>query len=303
MKKIVGFVCTLLVITLGLLQMVHDDSVASEVVQENLDGQLTIHFLDIGQGDATFIVFPDGTQMLVDCSIDARILEALGDVMSFHDNTIDYLVITHPDKDHYGGCVDVLDRFDVGQVIYNGYEKQDSVFWLEFWDVIQAEQAEYTEVTQLTHWEIVSTSVQFLYPDHSLRDNPHIPGDESTTVDANNGSIVLLLSYGTVDVLMTGDAEQKLEEYLIEMYGDKLDVDVLKVGHHGSNTSSIDPLLAVTTPEHAVISVGVDNRYGHPSPRVLKRFERASSTIWRTDRQGTITLTTDGTQFSFSPER
>ena len=93
---------------------------------------LRITFLDIGQGDATFIEFPNGEQMLVDCAEDGKILEALGRVMPYYDRDIDYLMITHPDFDHYGGCTDVLNRFEVKNIVYNGFKKEYDDLGFEF---------------------------------------------------------------------------------------------------------------------------------------------------------------------------
>ena len=306
MNKLILFLCVLLAITLGAIWYVRvqqgyfftpPQAPSDLVLTQDQEAQdvLTVSFLDIGQGDATFIVFPNGEQMLVDCAIDARILEALGRVMPFYDRDIDYLLVTHPDKDHYGGCPDVLDRFEIGHIIYNGYEKKDSTEWQAFWHFVQSEQAVHTDINKNQTMSIASTTITFLYPDHDLRVSPYVPLEEKKKEpNANNGSIVFLLSYGDIDMLFTGDAEKEVEQYLVDTYGSELDVEVLKVGHHGSNTSSIDPFVAEVTPEHAVISSGKENKYGHPSPRVLKRLERAHSTIWRTDIQGDIILSTDG---------
>ncbi|OGH67858.1 MAG: hypothetical protein A3J66_02785 [Candidatus Magasanikbacteria bacterium RIFCSPHIGHO2_02_FULL_47_14] len=258
------------------------------IKKRNASGEkeLIISFLDIGQGDATFITFPNGQQMLVDCAIDARILEALGRVMPFRDFSIDYLVVTHPDLDHYGGCVDVLKRFDVAQTLYNGYQKETIDYFDVFQQVIQ-EEGIYHEVSQEEVLEIASTSVRFLYPTHSVRKDPRIPGN-STDTGSNNTSVVMKLTYGDEDVLLTGDTEAPLEEYLVSTYDNDLDAEVLKVGHHGSGGSSSQEFLQKVSPEHAVISVGADNRYGHPSGRVLKRLQRLHASVWRTDQMGDI---------------
>ncbi len=248
--------------------------------------EMTVAFLDIGQGDATFITFPNGQQMLVDCAIDARILEALGRVVPFHDFTIDYLVVTHPDLDHYGGCVDVMKRFDVAHTIFNGYQKETVDYFDVFQDTIQHEGA-YHEITEEESLDIASTTVHFLYPDHSIRQDPRIPGSKTET-ESNNTSIVIKLSYGEQDVLLTGDTEEPLEKYLVEKHGESVHVEVLKVGHHGSDSSSSREFLQAVSPQHVTISVGAENRYGHPSNRVLKRLQRIGAHVWRTDQVGDI---------------
>ncbi len=250
---------------------------------------LKITFLGIGQGDATLIKFPNQEQMLVDCAIDARVIEALGRNMKFHDKVIDYLLITHPDSDHYGGCVDVINRFEIGHIIYNGFEKPYNSFWLSFMESIESERkkgAKYSIIDKQEKWNISGVEIDFLYPDHDLAEDPLVPGEKKT--NSNNTSITLMISYGRNDLLITGDAEFELENYLVEKYQDQLDVEILKIGHHGSDTSSIKKFLEFTTPEISVISSGKENQYGHPSRRVLKRLQRFGSEIWRTDAQGDI---------------
>jgi len=245
------------------------------------DGSLEITFLDIGQGDATFMTFPDGTQMLVDCAVDARILEALGRVMPFYDKTIDYVLITHPDKDHYGGCIDVFDRFDVGDVIYTGKEK-DNVFYDSFVDAMSDEDEAYTRINSERMWTFGDAELHFLYPDHDV-----VGGGD----DPNDTSIVLKIAYAGTSIIMTGDAEVSLEKHLIDRYADGLDADILRVGHHGASNASTQEFLDAVTPEHAVISAGIDNTYGHPTARTLKKLARVGATIWRTDLQGDILVT------------
>lgn len=294
MKKLQLSILVILILILGLRFFVHtekriesQEQIAGEKVVDT--AKLKMTFLDIGQGDATFIEFPDGQQMLVDCAVDGRILEALGRVMEYYDRDIDYLLITHPDLDHYGGCQEVLERFEVKHIVYSGLQKQYDQMWQSFWDAKNVEGAEYQEMQTEDVWTIASTSLHFLYPDHSIAQSEKIPGFAGE-VNANNTSLVFRLDYGKNSVLMMADAEKELETYLLETYGDQLDVDILKLGHHGSDSSSIQEFIDMTSPLHSIASCGLDNTFGHPSRRVLKRLERVSSTIWRTDLQGDIVL-------------
>jgi len=292
MKKIQLITLLLLIVIVGMLFFVRknknqEQQVAGDKIENT--GKVKITFLDIGQGDATFIEFSDGEQMLVDCSEDGRILEALGRVMPYYDRNIDYLMITHPDSDHYGGCQEVLERFEIKNIIYNGLYKEYDPQWQSFWWAKKNEEAKYYEIDEEDVWTIASTTLHFLYPDHSIADNPGIPDYEGET-NTNDTSIVFRLEYGENSLLMTGDAEGHVEEYLIATYADQLDVDILKLGHHGSDSSSIQEFIDITSPKHAVASCGLENKFGHPSRRVLKRLERASSTVWRTDLQGDIVL-------------
>jgi competence protein ComEC len=301
MKQIMFGLLVLLVICLLLLGALRIEEYKENenAVQDSsytTESALSLVFLDIGQGDATFVTFPDGTQLLIDCAVDARILEALGRVMPFYDKTIDYLLITHPDKDHYGGCEDVLDRFDVEHIVYTGVKKTGNKSWESYTYAQYAEGADYQQIDRELTWTVGSSTLHFLYPDHPVDSDSTIPGQEADT-GVNNTSIVLLLSYAETTVLLPGDAEAPLEAYLLQAYGEQLDVDILKVGHHGSAGSSAPEFLDIVSPDHAIISSGAGNSYGHPSRRVLKRLDRVSSTIWRTDQNGDIlvSITPDNT--------
>ncbi|KKW42476.1 MAG: Metallo-beta-lactamase domain protein [Candidatus Magasanikbacteria bacterium GW2011_GWA2_56_11] len=255
------------------------------------DPAVAAAFLDVGQGDATFIEFPDKRQMLVDCGRDARVLEALGRVMRFYDRTIDYLVVTHPDSDHYAGCIDVLRRFNIRTIVYNGAPKSYDELWNVFRESLDQEVkagALYEEITSARTVEIGGATIRYLYPDHPLSADPAIPGTNERA--DNNGSIVFRLTYGVGNILMTGDMEEPLENYLVRLSGESLDSEVLKAGHHGSGSSSSEVLVSAVAPRMAVVSAGKDNPYGHPSPRVVKRLERAGARVLRTDRDHDILL-------------
>ena len=290
MKKVFLIVSILLFIVLFLLFNLKQEKIKNIInpTEESIkNDELIINFLDIGQGDATFIVFPDGQKMLVDCAIEGRIIEALGRVMEYWDHEIDYLLVTHPDLDHYGGCEEVMNRFEVKNIVYNGLQKEYDNLWNSFWQAIQSEEANYIEIDSEDVWQIASTSLHFYYPDHSIVDDQNIPGLEKD-VGANNTSIVFELEYKDNEILFMGDAEEELEKYLLGVYGDQLDSDILKAGHHGSSGASSQEFIDLVTPQSAVFSCGLDNSFGHPSPRVIKRVERVSSTVWRTDLQGDI---------------
>lgn len=291
MKKAFIFILILLTIVLGLLFYIKKNN-SLVVYEDKAVGELTdsvvIDFLDIGQGDASLINFPNGEQMLVDCSEDARILEALGRVMDFYDNEIDYLLITHPDSDHYGGCEEVLNRFQVKNIIYTGFQKSGDSAWNSFISKVKYNpDINYLKIEGEQTWDIASTSLHFLYPDHSLEYESKIPGLDKE-VNNNNTSIVFELNYQNHEVLFTGDAESELEDYLISKYGEILNTDILKVDHHGSNSGSGQEFLDIVTPIYAIISVGENNKFGHPSARTLKKIERTESQILRTDLDGDI---------------
>lgn len=273
----------------GSEQSANTTNLTNTIIQNPDEGELKVAFLDIGQGDATLFTFPDEEQMLVDCSKDSSILAALGRVMSFYDNTIDYLVITHPDLDHYGGCVDVMKRFQIKHIIYNGLNKKHDKFWLYFASTIEelvSKGAIYTEIDKQMVMQVGDTQLNFIYPDHSIKENPFVPG--ITKKNDNNTSVVFTVKYGDNKVLMTGDMETDLEKYLLAKYSDQLQVNILKVGHHGSDSSSNKDFLSMVSPQFATISVGKENTFGHPSRRTLRKLERINTKTLRTDEKSDI---------------
>lgn len=240
----------------------------------SVQSEFEVIFLDVGQGDATLFSFRDGSRMLVDCGRDRVVLQGLGRSLPFFERTIDILAVTHPDVDHFGGCIDVLERFDVGQVWISSTDGDDKQ-----WDEFLALAHEPTIIKEPQERIFGGATVSILYPDIDIT--------ASSTIKSNNKSLVLRVQ-ADFSVLLTGDAEVSLEEYLSTTYGSKMHSDILQVGHHGSNTSSIEPFIEVVSPEISVVSAGKNNRYGHPTKRVLARLKRASSTIFRTDQQGDI---------------
>jgi len=256
---------------------------------EKNPGDLLVYFLDIGQGDATLLEFQNGEQMLIDCAIDARILESLGKYIPFSDKTLEYLVITHPDQDHYGGCVDVMKNFEVKNIIYTGFEKKNSFFPI-FEKSLEDEKIEGANYILSHEWgerNIASSTVEVLFPNAAI-ENLQIK-------DSNASSIILKITHGEKKMLLMGDAEEEEEIFLEEFYGaEELDIDVLKVGHHGSAHATSKHFLQYTTPDYGIISSGADNSYGHPSPRVLKKLERAGAEVLRTDQKNDIIMRVGG---------
>lgn len=288
MKKFTFIILSLFIITLVALFYIKFDKGAKIDSKENsimapqnineLEDYLKIIFLDVGQGDSAFIEWPSGKQMIVDCGRDSKVLSQLGTVMPFYDKYIDYLLVTHPDLDHFGGCIDILQRFDVGELIYNGLQKNDKS-WEYFWDLAGQKKIKKKKIDKYDIWNIENTKLTFLYPNKDISiDN----------ISDNDASIVFILSFGQSDIMFTGDAEEGLEKYLVENYSEALDSEVLKVSHHGSGGSSIKDFLNKVTPDYSVISAGENNSYGHPSLRIVRRIERVGSKIFRTDLLGNI---------------
>ncbi len=262
---------------------------------QNRPHHFQVTFFDIGQGDAALIRFNDRKKMLVDCGPDRKILAKLGRALPFYDRTIDYVLATHPDLDHYGGCVDVLKNYKVKEIIINGRKKENDPYW-RIWDqAIKNEGADIKIINSPEILIIASSTLEFLSPNSSLVLD--VGSD-----DSNNYSIVFRLLSGRTSFLFTGDMEEPLENALVHKYCSTtsiscptLQADILKVGHHGSDSSTGEDFLNLIHPQKAVVSVG-KNKYGHPSLRVLKKLERAGAEILRTDEKGDIILPVDNYQ-------
>lgn len=299
MKKIIFFFAIGFAIVFGLLFLQQQGlidwrvSLPKFVTNQNNDShgnKLRVTFLDIGQGDATLFQFPSGQTMLVDCGPDAGILGALGRNLAWNQRTIDYLVVTHAHADHFGGCIDVLQRFTVRAIYYSGYDGDGGSLvsvWHQAVAIEQSEEgAQYEVVNAPKSLTIGSSTVSFIYPNHSVSVKPQVPGEK--TIDVNDTSVVLRVTYGTQDVLMTGDMEAPLEHYLVRVASPSLPAEILKVGHHGSRSSTSEEFLRVVQPKDAVISAGVGNSYEHPHRSTLYRLRDFGVTTWRTDVGGDI---------------
>jgi competence protein ComEC len=252
---------------------------------------LSISFLDIGQGDAIYIEAPNGKQMLVDGGPDKATLLRLKKVMPFFDRSLDVLVVTNPDKDHIGGFIDVLRAYEVALVVEPGTISKTETYKV-LTEKIESEKAE--KVIARRGQEIVLDSEQgvklvILFPDRDVK-----------ALSTNDGSIIAKLVYGDTSVMLQGDAPQEMERYVMSLEqkekGDIafLDSDILKVGHHGSYTSSDRSYVEALSPFVAVASLGKDNRYGHPHKETLETFETLGVPLLRTDEEGTITFVSDG---------
>jgi competence protein ComEC len=250
------------------------------------DDKLHISFLDVGQGDA-ILIQKGSRQILIDGgpSPQAITLE-LSDKMPFWDRTIDLLVLTHPHADHITGLVEVLGEYRVEQVLYAGLDYDLPIYsqWLKLLD---EQGIRGTTARAGQQMELGGVVIEVLNPQHPL-----LAGTDS---DIDNNGVVLRVSLGEISFLLTADIMWPAELELINQR-QVSGITVLKVAHHGSETSTTAGFLAVTSPRLAVISVGADNSFGHPDPDILARLEEelGSDNIYRTDLQGTIEFITDG---------
>lgn len=251
------------------------------------DGELQIVMLNIGQGDAIYIRTPSGYDILVDGGPDRTVIHELGTVMPPYDHTLDMVIASHPDADHIAGLAELTDSYRVDTYIHSGVVKETGFAReLDNWG-----QQYGTHVLEAYRgWRLQIEEGLWLDFIHPAPPNFH--------AEVNDDSVMFVLHYNEFTALFTGDAAVEVEEEIIEYYGptasEILNVDLLKVGHHGSRTSTSQELLDMATPETALISVGWQNKFGHPHPEPMDRLEEMVPHIYRTDLQGRIHCRSDG---------
>ncbi|MEX2514521.1 MAG: MBL fold metallo-hydrolase [Candidatus Paceibacterota bacterium] len=251
------------------------------------DRDLTVTFLNVGQGDATLIETPSGTQVLIDGGQPRSVNRPLSRHLPFYDRTLDVVIATHADTDHIGGLVEVLADYRVGRVGLPSLPGQAAAFQA-FQQAVGDEQEYDKAITQkLTRGDVIHLDegayLLTLFP---------LAGHQPT--DLNESSTVFKLIYGNTSFILTGDSGKAIEEYLAALDGGLLDADVLKLGHHGSDTSSSRIFLSAVSPEIAVISAGADNSYGHPHQSVLNRLSALGIEAVCTCKEGDVGFVSDG---------
>ncbi|MCL2199504.1 MAG: MBL fold metallo-hydrolase [Defluviitaleaceae bacterium] len=283
------FLVTLLILAIALLYIFagellfpsRDDNAVMPV-----EGEIIVTFIDVGQGDS--ILVRDGNHAVLIDAGEHRARQAVIDYLNEAGITfIDYVVATHPHSDHIGGLVTVLRDFDVGYVLMPDATNDTETF-LNFLDAI-----ENNDIS--TRFPSPGDRVQAGIIDMVVK-GPE-PGHHA---NLNNASIVLRMQHGQTSFLFTGDAEVAAENWLVETWGTSLQSNVLKVGHHGSRTSTTESFLRTVNPAAAVIQSGEGNRHGHPHQEVVDRLEAHGVTIYRNDQLGTIRMITNG-QSIFTP--
>jgi len=244
-----------------------------------IDGEIAVHFIDVGQGEATLITTRGGNILIDggDTPMGTRVSNYLRSVGV---NSLTYVVATHPHADHIGGLIEVLQVFDVGAVIMPQVAHTTRTFE-NFIEVLEDRNLPVRAPVAGHSFNLGGASFTIVAPNFSGYSN------------LNDYSIVLRMDYGDVSFLFTGDAERLSEEEILAA-GHDVSVDVLRVGHHGSHTSTSENFLAAIDPTIAVISAGANNQFGHPHGAVIDRLTNADIHIFRTDYHGTIVMSTDG---------
>lgn len=257
-------------------------------------GKLKVTFLDVGQGDSIFIESPSGVQVLIDGGASNGVLRQLSKVMPFYDRSVDMVVATHPDTDHVGGLISVLKRYEVGRIVRPGVA-HDAPAVESLLLAIASEKnggavetlARRGQVYDLGQGEAGRVELHILFPDRDI-----------SNVESNLASVVARLTYGEASVMLTGDSPIAIEKYLVSLDGESLSSDILKLGHHGSKTSTDVSFLGFIDPQWAIVSAGKDNRYGHPHNSVMEMIERFGVASFSTAEQGSIVFESNGSEWA-----
>ena len=274
-----------------LIVLVYLNILAWIVVFDLVQNDLKVVFFDVGQGDSIFIQTPQKHQILIDGGPTSVVLEKLGNEMPFYDRTIDLIILTHPEHDHIGGLLEVLKRYRVENILWTGVLRDTAEF--KEWERLLVEEKNVViEIAQAGQRIVCPAStlektvnMNILYPFENL--------DKQIIKNINNTSIIIQLIFGENKILFTGDAYKSVERKLIEREP-LLKSDILKIGHHGSKTSTSEEFIEAVDPEIGVISVGRENSYGHPVPEVLEILKKYGINILRTDELGDIKIMSDG---------
>lgn len=253
-----------------------------------VDGALTVIMIDVGQADS-FLLIQDGKTALIDCGTRYDGDDILAFLSSLNITKLDYVFGTHPHDDHMGGMLEVIQGIEVGKLVVPEVEKgKVTSNWYK-----SLEKA-------YTNYNVIRPKVGDVYELGDATMTVLGPID-TTPSNVNNYSTILMVSFGEMDILFTGDAETSTEKDLLES-GVNLDAEILKIGHHGSDTSSSDAFLDAVSPEYGLLSTAVGNKHDHPIGEIMDRYEKRGIEIYRTDQSGTVTLTITATDVEFSCE-
>lgn len=258
------------------------EAVKTEKIPVTAGHEMQVHFIDVGQGDSILIESPSGKTMLIDGGVKGAGQQIVSYLKELGINKLDIVVATHPDADHIGGLIPVLDNMTIEQ-FYDSGKVHTSQTFEEMLTRIDEKNIPY-------HVPKIGDDIEF---DKNVNVKVLNANDQAT--DNNDASIVLKMTYGNVSFLLTGDAGVALEKEMLQY---DVKATVLKAGHHGSNTSSSEEFIQAVKPEVTILSYGEDNKYGHPHAEIVDRLQAIGSKIYATADLGTITVSTDGVNYT-----
>ena len=248
------------------------------------DGKLHIFFLDVGQGDSIFIQTPENRKILIDGGPDERVLDYLGRILPFYDRVLDIMVLTHPHADHITGLIGVLKRYDVKMILANrtGYFTPETE---GFWGIVEKQGIMVQGLTMGEEIKLGDIELECLWPPRGRV--------ETGSSNPNLDSIILRLTYGDFSALLTGDAEDVIQQQLVLLERTLPETTVLKVPHQGADDCCDVEFIKKLMSQLAIISVGL-NRFGHPSGKTIELLKDLGIEVLRTDQEGTIEIVSDG---------
>lgn len=252
-------------------------------------------FLDVGQGDSIFIETPNGYQVLVDAGPNSNVTRSLSKFLPYYDRSIDLLIATHSDSDHIAGFVDIIQRFKIDYYAKNFVEDDDA---------LNMEVVRLLENEKINQIFLKSGDKIILDKENEIYLNILWPPKDYEIEDNNDNSVITQLVYGEVSFLLTGDASIEVEEKLVDVFAQTAQTsqtqeqviksNILKAGHHGSNTSSSESFVQIVNPDYVIISAGKDNKFGHPHKEMIEIFNNQKIKILETSVLGSIHFQSDG---------
>lgn len=283
MKTIYRRLITVLIFSIVLISGFSYSSILSFATQTQ-PNKMEVHFIDVGQGDSTLITC-DGHSMLIDTADDTKGTAIQNYLQKQGIKKLDYLILTHPDSDHIGGAPVIITKFEIDNVFLSNYKK-DNQSYEKLIQALDYRYLKYSTPAIGSQYQLGTATITILAPCKEY-DNP------------NDSSIALIIQNGENKFLFTGDATENAESDILKNYPN-ISVDVYKVGHHGSKTSTSEKFFKTITPQYAVISCAEGNSFGHPHAQTLNTLRIHGVKVYRTDEQGTIIAISDGKSIKFN---
>lgn len=301
-EKVIALLITILIILAGTLYEVF---IKEEIQETNpkviidssndtveIKGELILTMIDVGQADG-FLLEQNGKIALIDCGTRSTGKKVVEYLQSKGITKIDYVFGTHPHDDHMGGMYDVITNFEIGMIVIPEVKSGEvtSNWYIKLMTEIKEGEYNLEYAKEGETYYLGDATMKIIGPISEPNGN------------LNNYSTVLKVSFGEMDIIMTGDAETEVEEEILAKYEEELDAEILKVGHHGSDTSTSDEFLEAISPEYALISAKIGNKYNHPIESTMQKLENANIVVYRTDENGTveIIITSDNVIFNCEP--
>lgn len=285
MKKIVLFIISIILLCGCSYSFSQENTEANPTYQAS-DNQLIAHFLDVGEADANIIELPNGQVMIIDAGEKKDSETITNYIDNLNIDYIDYVVATHPHADHIGSLADIITKYSIGSIYMPKISTTSKTYENLLTTIDEADLTINTGKKGVVILDEDNLKIEILSPTMDKYSN------------LNNYSLVIKITYMNTTFLYMGDAEEEVEKQL-----EDIEADVLKVGHHGSDTSSSIEFLAKVKPQYAVISVGDSNQYDHPSSTIISRLEKYTKNIYQTSKNGNIIITSDGINLEVQTER